>query len=299
MDLYCNENIKKLWRYDRVGVIFTTLKIVMSMLNMLDSIGFWDKPCTLEDYSKTHRILDINCKSGRFLQYAYVKFSLALGQILPDKDERDKYILDNLLYGFCKNELVCYALREKIGTGVDSRMYLGIILEGALKAHDNPDCAVVVHIDEITRMDFLSTVSCIFKFLGTKGESKEILCDFDEPIKYEKNLYIVCTSNVGKGYKTANESEKALDQRFRRHIVKGILENEDTMMTFMNIYGKSKIFKYLSDLYDKLESSSKNIDRSISTRLVLNNLDNDNVTAEDLDLSEDMVKLMKGDTDDY
>lgn len=184
------------------------------------------------------------------------------------------------------------------GVGIDGKMYLGIILEGALKAKENPDCVVVVHVDEITRMDFLSTVSCIFKFLGTKGESTEILADFGEPIKYADNLYIICTANVGRGYKTANESERALDQRFKRFEVKGILENEDTFLAFMERFGDTKIFDYLNELYKRLDKcDKKDIDRSISTRLVLNNLDNENVTASDLDLSEEMTKLMKGDSD--
>lgn len=113
MNLYSDENIQKIWGYKSAGSIFTPMKICGAMLNLLNDTGFWDRPTSLEGYAETHRIIDIYCKSGRFLTYAYVRFSMILQPLIPDDETRDRYIFGELLYALCDDAVVSMMLRHK------------------------------------------------------------------------------------------------------------------------------------------------------------------------------------------
>jgi hypothetical protein len=78
------------------------------MINKLDNVTtsdgskFFDCPrneISQYRYTEEHRILDIYCKSGNFLEAAYYRFMAALYYKIQDPEMRSDYILNNLLYG--------------------------------------------------------------------------------------------------------------------------------------------------------------------------------------------------------
>jgi hypothetical protein len=161
------------------------------------------------------------------------------------------------------------------GKTIKGNYELGIILEGALVANDNPDSAVIVHLDEITRSDFLGDISTLFDFLSEKGKSSIMLPELGEII-YPSNLFIVCTANEGAGNKTNLIQDQALIDRLRTIPVIGVFENQTTFEKFTEVYQDKINTTYkesLLNIYKTLENNAgKNwysVAREISTRRLL------------------------------
>lgn len=198
------------------------------------------------------------------------------------------------------------------GTGIDGKNYIGVILEGALLAHENPDYAVVVHLDEITRSDFLGDIAVLFDFLSEKGKSSIMLPNGQEII-YENNLYIVCTSNDGKEYSATVISDGAFNERFEPEVIVGVLDNNESLLEFKHFidnlnFNAENVYIFIQDLYSKILDSDKKIDRSISTRLLLRCINQlfksgklvdydyvKNFLVNDLKLHHSMLKLLEED----
>jgi MoxR-like ATPase len=181
---------------------------------------------------------------------------------------------------------------NKIGYGdtITGNYELGIILEGAILAKDNPDKAVVVLLDEITRADFLSCISKLFNFLSEKGKSNINLTGIGE-ITYQSNLFIICTANEGAYNKTDILSDEALLDRLHKIPVVGVFENEETLNKFLSAY-KEKINntykEILLNIYKVLEENKDSkwysVAREISTRKLIQCMDipdNAKITPKD------------------
>jgi hypothetical protein len=78
------------------------------MMDMLEEVTtsdgtkFFDFPrneISQRRYTEEHRILDIFCKSGNFLEAAHYRFMRALHYKIPDPIVRSEYIMRDLLYG--------------------------------------------------------------------------------------------------------------------------------------------------------------------------------------------------------
>jgi hypothetical protein len=129
----------------------TPYDICRDMLNLLPSDFFKcpDNSVTPEEYIRTHRILDIHCKSGNFLIIAFHKFMLSLVNKIPDKDKRAEFIWKNLIYGICSNSLAANFLRIKLyGTNnILGNIYIGDSIgdiNNLRKAEINMDFSVIV-----------------------------------------------------------------------------------------------------------------------------------------------------------
>lgn len=137
------------------------------------------------------------------------------------------------------------------GTSITGDYELGIILQAAILAEANPNTAYIVHLDEVTRSDFIGDLSSVFDFLSTKGKSTLKLPDFDkqdvlpkdtkvqgmpDTVTYVSNLYIVCTANTtstsGKRYETTPLTDSAFLDRFKKVAVIGVLENKEIFEKF-------------------------------------------------------------------
>ena len=91
------------------------VNIADDMIELLVNNGFFDEPnesMTAEDYISSHRVLDIYCKSGSLLYACYKRFMIALRHNIPDKDDRDYFIVRNLLYGVCPSINCINTLRD-------------------------------------------------------------------------------------------------------------------------------------------------------------------------------------------
>jgi MoxR-like ATPase len=224
------------------------------------------------------------------------------------------YIARNI--GFQLTEKLGYksVLYSKIGLGklspnllawgktIKGNYELGIILEGALVAKDNPDSAVIVHLDEITRSDFLGDISTLFDFLSEKGKSSITLPELGEII-YPSNLFIVCTANEGAGNKTNLIQDQALIDRLRTIPVIGVFENEETFKEFLKAYPDNISNTYKEALLNISEAlknvTNKNwysVAREISTRRLLDCMNTPkDIKEEDLTLeyyyNKDFSKL--------
>jgi hypothetical protein len=135
------------------------------------------------------------------------------------------------------------------GTSITGDYELGIILQAAMLAEVDPDTAYIVHLDEVTRSDFIGDLSPVFDFLSEKGKSTLKLPVFDkrkfvptekvkdiketekDTIKYAPNIYIICTANSavasGRRYDTTPLVDSAFQDRFKKHEVIGVLKNEE------------------------------------------------------------------------
>ena len=88
--------------------------IADDMINMLDSTDFFKEPdltITASEYINSHRVIDISCKSGSLLFSFYKKFMVALRNVFPDRDDRDYFIVKNLLFGLCPSDKYLSMLR--------------------------------------------------------------------------------------------------------------------------------------------------------------------------------------------
>lgn len=91
------------------------LTIADDMVNMLDSTDFFKEPdltTTASEYINSHRVIDVSCKSGSLLFSFYKKFMVALRNVFPDRDDRDYFIVKNLLFGLCPNNMYLSTLRH-------------------------------------------------------------------------------------------------------------------------------------------------------------------------------------------
>ena len=88
--------------------------IADDMINMLDSTDFFKEPdliTTVSEYINSHRVIDISCKSGSLLFSFYKRFMVALRNVFPDRDDRDYFIVKNLLFGLCPSDKYLSMLR--------------------------------------------------------------------------------------------------------------------------------------------------------------------------------------------
>ena len=75
-------------KVETIGEYSTPIKIANDMLKLLDEVGFFSKPqvgVSWQEYVESHRVLDIYCKSGVFLDLCYHRF-----MIEKDKEEVKK-----------------------------------------------------------------------------------------------------------------------------------------------------------------------------------------------------------------
>lgn len=109
-------NIEKInQKVNNANLHSTPVNIADDMIELLVNTGFFDEPnesMTAEDYVSSHRVLDIYCKSGSLLYACYKRFMIALRHTIPDKDDRDYFVVRNLLYGVCPSISCINTLRD-------------------------------------------------------------------------------------------------------------------------------------------------------------------------------------------
>jgi hypothetical protein len=107
----------KITKYcEKHGQFVTPENICHDMVSMLDDTNFFDYPdddITQEEYIATHRVLDIYCKSGNFLYEFYKRFMKSLRFKIPDENDRDYFIVKNLLFAFTYSNEIAMYLRER------------------------------------------------------------------------------------------------------------------------------------------------------------------------------------------
>lgn len=89
--------------------------IADDMVSMLDDTDFFKEPdlnMTATEYINSHRVIDVSCKSGSLLFSFYKKFMIALRNVFPDRDDRDYFIVRNLLFGLCPSARYLSVLRD-------------------------------------------------------------------------------------------------------------------------------------------------------------------------------------------
>lgn len=99
---------------DMTGLHSVPFNTADDMINMLDRTDFFKEPdltTTASDYINSHRVIDISCKSGSLLFSFYKKFMIALRNVFPDRDDRDYFIVRNLLFGLCPSDKYLNMLR--------------------------------------------------------------------------------------------------------------------------------------------------------------------------------------------
>ena len=84
--------------------------IADDMINMLDSTNFFKEP-DLTTTIASEYINSLSCKSGSLLFSFYKKFMIALRNVFPDRDDRDYFIVRNLLFGLCPSARYLSMLR--------------------------------------------------------------------------------------------------------------------------------------------------------------------------------------------
>jgi energy-coupling factor transporter ATP-binding protein EcfA2 len=176
------------------------------------------------------------------------------------------------------------------GTSITGDYELGIILQAAILAEANPHTAYVVHLDEVTRSDFIGDLSSVFDFLSTKGKSTLKLPDFKkeyalpsreereikevkgrpDTVTYVNNLYIVCTANTastsGKRYETTPLTDSAFQDRFKKVDVVGVLENDEIFTKFKNNCLAEDKNPALSEFLDKLFKAFNDVEGDIKNK---------------------------------
>ena len=113
MDKY---NFEKFSMRDKCsGLHSTPQNIAFNMVGSLFQTDFFKEPdenTTMEEYIKTHRVIDIYCKSGSILLAFYNGFMFALRHVIPDRDDRDYFIVKYLLFGIVQNKIYLTPLRD-------------------------------------------------------------------------------------------------------------------------------------------------------------------------------------------
>ena len=102
-------------KVETIGEYSTPIKIANDMLKLLDEVGFFSKPqvgVSWQEYVESHRVLDIYCKSGVFLDLCYHRFMIALCDVIPNREDRKFFILKYLLFGFSSSYELTNNLRN-------------------------------------------------------------------------------------------------------------------------------------------------------------------------------------------
>ena len=93
----------------------TPQNIAFNMVYLLFHTDFFNEPdenITIEDYIRNHRLIDVYCKSGSILLACYNGFMFALRNVIPDRDDRDYFIVKYLLFGLCPDVRYLNPLRD-------------------------------------------------------------------------------------------------------------------------------------------------------------------------------------------
>ena len=85
---------------------YTPLQIVQDMFNNIEKSfpNMWSNKYTV--------IIDPCCKTGIFLKYAYYNLFHGLRDSIPNENERHNYIINNMLFGFTRDEVQTYISRS-------------------------------------------------------------------------------------------------------------------------------------------------------------------------------------------
>ena len=101
---------------DKCSELYSTPQnIASNMVGLLFETDFFNEPdenTTMAEYINTHRVLDIYCKSGSILLAFYKGFMFALRNVIPDRDDRDYFIVKYLLFGLCPDARYLSPLRD-------------------------------------------------------------------------------------------------------------------------------------------------------------------------------------------
>lgn len=95
-------------------------KVAKSMVNLIPDDWFDAEPYMngntfdKDAYTESHRVIDICCNSGVLLEHFYYKFMQELNRAISNSDEREDYILQNLLYAFCLDSKLVRLLRMRL-----------------------------------------------------------------------------------------------------------------------------------------------------------------------------------------
>jgi hypothetical protein len=185
------------------------------------------------------------------------------------------------------------------GDTVNSGYVIGVIIEGAILAKNEPDTAVVVHLDEVARTDFAKYITPLFDFLSRKGHSKVRVPGFDEDVVYTDNLFIVCTANestAGTKRETNPLNDLPLLERFSQYRIVGILENKESLERFKGYCTNQELNDTLDKIWDILEKD-EDLPRDISTRALLDYIDGDKFesckeTYRQMGLRDDIISKL-------
>ena len=95
-------------------------KVAKSMINLITDDWFDAEPYMngntfdKDAYTESHRVIDICCNSGVLLEHFYYKFMQELNRAISNSNEREDYILQNLLYAFCLDSKLVRLLRMRL-----------------------------------------------------------------------------------------------------------------------------------------------------------------------------------------
>jgi site-specific DNA-methyltransferase (adenine-specific) len=105
-DTELNKEYKKLCSIIHSSEEYTPLHIVKNMFDRIEKSypTIWNNKHTV--------IIDPCCKTGIFLKYAYFKLFHGLRDIIVNDVDRNNYIINNMLFGFSRNEMQLYISRS-------------------------------------------------------------------------------------------------------------------------------------------------------------------------------------------
>jgi hypothetical protein len=184
----------------------TPYLICKDMLNLLPKDFFTapDNSVTSEEYIKTHRILDIHCKSGDFLVIAYHKFMYSLLYKIPDEVTRKEFIWKNLLYGICDNDTTATFLRIKLygSNNIRGNIYI---------------CKDIKAINNLRETELNMEFTVV---VGNPPYNNDIYLDFVTKAKEISTKYVVMITPAKWQAKQDNAKAKIkVNENFRQNIV--------------------------------------------------------------------------------
>lgn len=199
-------NIEKIsQKVNNANLHATPVNVADDMIELLVNTGFFDEPnadMTAEDYVSSHRVLDIYCKSGSLLYSCYKRFMIALRHTIPDKDDRDYFIVRNLLYGVCPSISCINTLRDIF---YDNKKYdlsheLGNFFLYDLEKEEGSDKDIVKELLKPMKFDVV---------VGNPPYNNSIDIEFIKKAKELSNKVLMITS--ASYYSKRNRDDTVLD----------------------------------------------------------------------------------------
>lgn len=171
------------------------------------------------------------------------------------------------------------------GTGMNNVEILGATYTACRYASDNPNTAVVLIFDEILKSDWEKLIGKAMELFSDKKRHTYAVMNNGKTIRYESNLFVIFTGNVGSGFKQGGIMDASFNDRVTYVTLTGLFNSSDSVERYIqNMCVPSDYADVLRDIYAQVSENGK-----VSSYISLRNLEKRITSCKDVDTFRDEV----------